>query len=308
MGAERFGNTNVTRCCELGSNVVEPRVSPPLGVGDGAGEMTPTHGGPRHPSSGRRRRTRTTEVGRTGARFGSAGIVDSGESDGEAEAAEPGDRESVPTVADTDVGLTGARFGPYSERWTGRDDSTDNGPATTPIYLELDEPPAPAVTNTDIGKTGARFGPYSERWRHTEPEYDEPAYEDIVHVEPGPPPPPEEPLATESDVLIRPYARTGGRTRPTRDLAIEALITTSPRGAAIPSHPLSRERRAIADMCVHPRSVAEVAALLAIPLGVARILLSDMVADGMVVVHGGITQGIPDLFLMERVLAGLRRL
>jgi hypothetical protein len=57
--------------------------------------------------------------------------------------------------------------------------------------------------------------------------------------------------------------------------------------------------------------VAEVAALLAIPLGVARVLLGDMAGLGLVIVHqtaSSTGKGGPDLALMERVLSGLRRL
>lgn len=70
------------------------------------------------------------------------------------------------------------------------------------------------------------------------------------------------------------------------------------------------EHRAVAELCRQPRSVAEVAALLPVPLGVARVLLGDMAGLGLVVVHKttGADGGAPDLALMERVLSGLRRL
>jgi len=68
----------------------------------------------------------------------------------------------------------------------------------------------------------------------------------------------------------------------------------------------------IAELCAQSRSMAEVAALLRIPLGVARVLVSDMVEMGLVVVHRTTVEadasgGVP-LALMERVLAGLHRL
>jgi hypothetical protein len=76
----------------------------------------------------------------------------------------------------------------------------------------------------------------------------------------------------------------------------------------------SEEHRAVAELCRAPRSVAEVAALLSLPLGVARVLLADMAGIGLVVVHRnppgeeGSHAGRPDMVLMERVLSGLRRL
>jgi hypothetical protein len=56
--------------------------------------------------------------------------------------------------------------------------------------------------------------------------------------------------------------------------------------------------------------VAEVAALLSVPLGVARVLLGDMAGLGVVTVHQNASSAgnTPDLALMERVLSGLRRL
>lgn len=109
--------------------------------------------------------------------------------------------------------------------------------------------------------------------------------------------------------IVRPYAWTGGRTRPMYNLAIEALIETSDLGrneAAL----LQPEHRSIAGLCVQTRSVAEVAALLSLPLGVARVLVGDMAGMGLVIVHqtvGGNGE-LPNIAFLERVLSGLRRL
>jgi len=115
--------------------------------------------------------------------------------------------------------------------------------------------------------------------------------------------------AYEGAAAVRPYAWTRGRTRSGFDLAIETLLTTSQRGheqmATLPV-----EHRAVAQLCEQARSVAEVAALLPVPLGVARVLLGDMAGLGLVLVHQVAASGGdgPDLALMERVLSGLRRL
>jgi hypothetical protein len=110
--------------------------------------------------------------------------------------------------------------------------------------------------------------------------------------------------------LVRPYSRTGGRTRSNLDLAIEALVSTSDLGRAR-SGQLDGTHQPIAELCAQSRSVAEVAALLRIPLGVARVLVGDMAGLGLVVVHrtadADSTSGVP-MALMERVLAGLHRL
>jgi hypothetical protein len=108
---------------------------------------------------------------------------------------------------------------------------------------------------------------------------------------------------------VRPYAWTRGRTKSGLELAVEALVSTSQRGREQLAM-LQVEHQAVAELCEQTRSVAEVAALLQIPLGVARVLLGDMAGDGVVTVHqsASSTGNMPDLALMDRVLRGLRRL
>jgi hypothetical protein len=109
--------------------------------------------------------------------------------------------------------------------------------------------------------------------------------------------------------FVRPYAWTGGRTRPVYQLDLETLISLGPQGRD-PNGVRQYEHRAVADLCREPRSVAEVAALLKLPLGVARVLIGDMASQGTVVVHqtASTSEEGPDRALMERVLSGLRRL
>jgi hypothetical protein len=71
----------------------------------------------------------------------------------------------------------------------------------------------------------------------------------------------------------------------------------------------TREYRAISQLCVQVRSVAEISALLTMPLGVARVLVADMAAEGLVRVYQPqLEAGKPNRDLLERVLTGLRRL
>lgn len=108
--------------------------------------------------------------------------------------------------------------------------------------------------------------------------------------------------------LVRPYALTGGRTRAkVGDLPIEALLVASVPAAE--RGRLRHEARRIIDLCDTPISVAEVSARISVPLGVARVLVGDLVADGLVEVHrmeNG--NGRPDVRLLERVLDGLQAL
>jgi hypothetical protein len=105
---------------------------------------------------------------------------------------------------------------------------------------------------------------------------------------------------------VRPYAWTGGRTRPSRDLHVETLVSTTQRGrlGSVGEH------RSVVAVCDRPRSVAEVAAALSVPLGVARVILGDMAELGLITIHKTVAadDDATQLVLMERVLSGLRRL
>ncbi len=120
--------------------------------------------------------------------------------------------------------------------------------------------------------------------------------------------PPVDPV-TETGSLVRPYTRTGGRTRPDYDLAIEGLVSTSDSGWEM-EEALLPEHRAICSLCMDTKSVAEVAAHLRLPLGVVRVLIGDMAGMGLVVIHSSdaIVGDRPSMEFLERVLSGLRRL
>nr|WSW66593.1 DUF742 domain-containing protein [Streptomyces sp. NBC_00995] len=138
--------------------------------------------------------------------------------------------------------------------------------------------------------------------------YDSPQPPRIQPVQPRRAPEPAAPAA--HNPLVRPYAMTGGRTRPRYQLAIEALVSTT----ADPSRLQGQlpEHQRICRLCIEIKSVAEISALLSIPLGVARILVADLAEAGLVAIHqpGGDESagGQPDVTLLERVLSGLRKL
>lgn len=110
--------------------------------------------------------------------------------------------------------------------------------------------------------------------------------------------------------MVRPYMLTGGRTKASYALEMETLISAKD-GARIYEAPGDIEKRTIVEACPSPRSVAEIAVNLRMPLGVARVLVSDAADAGLVHVHKTITGddgAEAHLLLMERVLSGLRRL
>jgi hypothetical protein len=86
--------------------------------------------------------------------------------------------------------------------------------------------------------------------------------------------------ALEDNLVIRPFMLTGGRTRPAHEgLRVETLIQAYPWAA---ERPLRFEARRIVEFCQQAVSVAELSAALQVPLGVARVLVSDLIADGLV--------------------------
>jgi Protein of unknown function (DUF742) len=121
-------------------------------------------------------------------------------------------------------------------------------------------------------------------------------------------PGPAEP-AEELSSIVRPYAWTGGRTRAAHKLEMETLVSTSAH-ADQSIGTLRSEHQSVARLCRRSLSVAEVGALLSLPLGVVRVLLDDMAGLGLVDVHRTQTgpDDRPDLELLARVRRGLANL
>jgi hypothetical protein len=132
----------------------------------------------------------------------------------------------------------------------------------------------------------------------------------------SPPPLPARRAESGKSKRVRPYTLTGGRTRFSHVLLVETIVAAIEAPEERPEltsggvrDRVMPEMRAIVELCRRMRSVAEIAALLRMPLGVVRVLLSDLADQGRVRVHGtGHGTDRPDRALLERVLGGLRRL
>lgn len=117
------------------------------------------------------------------------------------------------------------------------------------------------------------------------------------------------PPAQRTRSLVRPYARTGGRTRPDHNLPLEAMVTTSDQGSRYEGV-RTEEHRLICDFCVRSRTLADIVSELRLPLGVVKIIVADMAYAGLVRIHQpGLTVGDrSSREFMERLLAGLHNL
>ena len=112
--------------------------------------------------------------------------------------------------------------------------------------------------------------------------------------------------ASNPKQLVRPYTRTGGRTHVGYRLELETLLSTAlSRGRDRAA--LRDDLRAIYDLCRTPHSTAEVSAHLGLPLGAARVLISDVVDLGLLHVHETV-EDKPTLDLLYRIAAGLKNL
>ncbi|APE34228.1 hypothetical protein BOX37_09935 [Nocardia mangyaensis] len=85
------------------------------------------------------------------------------------------------------------------------------------------------------------------------------------------------------DRFVRPFVVTAGRTVPVLDgLRIETLVQAPPSAL---SAPLRFEERTVVQLCLRPHSIAEIGVALRVPVGIAKVIVSDLVAAGHVTVR-----------------------
>ncbi|XVQ09142.1 DUF742 domain-containing protein [Spirillospora sp. CA-255316] len=115
----------------------------------------------------------------------------------------------------------------------------------------------------------------------------------------------------EAGPVVRPFAVTRGRTRSRQrggDLDLIAVVVTAEVPMPDPVT-LGPEDERILEYCLNPVSVAELAAELALPVGVVRVLLGDLLERGLVEVQRPVVSaGRPDVRILKEVIDGLRAL
>jgi hypothetical protein len=110
--------------------------------------------------------------------------------------------------------------------------------------------------------------------------------------------------------LVRPYTLTAGRTDTTVDLPMEAPVQTL-ESALFHRWPPDDLRGKIIQLCIKSPSVAEISARCNVPLGVARVLVGDLVTSGYLRVQTTLTDSSTRderRELIGRTLRGLRAL
>ena len=108
--------------------------------------------------------------------------------------------------------------------------------------------------------------------------------------------------------IVRPYVVTGGRTHPHDELPIETIVSAIAAVSDLPSYAPS-EAREILRLAREPMSIAELAARAGVPVGVARVLVADLAATGLVTLGRTASRDEQDnVALLERLLDGIRAL
>ncbi|WP_457029026.1 DUF742 domain-containing protein [Kitasatospora sp. P5_F3] len=133
-----------------------------------------------------------------------------------------------------------------------------------------------------------------------------------------------DPVADEAeedaaDSMVRPYTVTRGRTAPERDdFSLITVLTTVREQSdefGAPARPSARglqpEHRVVLERCRRSAALAEVAAELRLPVSLAKILVADLVSQGLLLARAPLAVAVggrADLGLLTAVREGLRRL
>jgi hypothetical protein len=124
----------------------------------------------------------------------------------------------------------------------------------------------------------------------------------VTHV------PPDAWLGRDEGPVVRPYALTGGRTKAAGEtIGLLALV----QATGIPSAEamfLEPEQLSVLKLCRQPVTVADLASDIDLPLGVVRILLSDMRERGLITIRLPSARPVNDEKLLKDVADALRRL
>ncbi|HEX8008425.1 MAG TPA: DUF742 domain-containing protein [Trebonia sp.] len=117
----------------------------------------------------------------------------------------------------------------------------------------------------------------------------------------------------DSGPVVRPYAVTGGRTEPADGEVLDLIaVVVASDMAGKADDDLMRhtpEHRKILGLCQRPVTVADIAADTALPAGVVRVLLADLILQGAItVMRNRPAAQLPGNDVLKEILDGLRAL
>ncbi|MGH3662640.1 MAG: DUF742 domain-containing protein [Micromonosporaceae bacterium] len=107
--------------------------------------------------------------------------------------------------------------------------------------------------------------------------------------------------------LIRPYAVSDGRTKPTAHFDLMTMVAAT---RSQPYNYLGPDHASVLNLCAHPVTVAEIAANVRLPAVVVKVLLSDLLESGAVTTRSFAQDPLENsmnLELLEAVRDGLRK-
>jgi hypothetical protein len=110
--------------------------------------------------------------------------------------------------------------------------------------------------------------------------------------------------------IVRPYAVTSGRTAPQIGEILDIIDVVVATGEGAQDSDPTRstpEHRKVLTLCAEHQTVADVAASTALPVGVVRVLLADLIEQGAVTVVRHRAAGErPGNNVLQELLNGLR--
>ena len=113
----------------------------------------------------------------------------------------------------------------------------------------------------------------------------------------------------EAGPVVRHYAMTSGRTRPTRGEFDLITLIVAARASTGSDTGLQPEHATIVQLSQNPISVAEIATMLDLPVGTVRVLLGDLLDRGYIRTRSPVPASqVPHERVFKAVLDGLRSL
>jgi hypothetical protein len=107
---------------------------------------------------------------------------------------------------------------------------------------------------------------------------------------------------------VRPYVLTSGRTHTPHELFVHTMVSASECDPSFAARLPPEARSLYERVRSYTESVAELSAFCRLPLGVTRVLLSDLASAGLVLIGSEADNSPFDHDLLERVLDGLKQI